>query len=114
MKAILLDLYKEGYPGREKLAEEVGLSAKTIDRYLEEMETRGMIEKTGRSSFHTLRAHVEGSRGIREEKEVANSQWYLVLTRSHKLLRILTQVSVIRILGAAIILRLFKSGSIHG
>jgi len=29
----------------------LGISAKTIDRYLEEMETLGMIEKTGRSSF---------------------------------------------------------------
>ena len=51
MKTILLYLYKEGYPGRDKLAEVLGISTKTIDRYLEEMETLGMIEKTGRSSF---------------------------------------------------------------
>ncbi|MDG6908070.1 MAG: ATP-binding protein [Nitrososphaerota archaeon] len=51
MKGILLYMHKEGYPGREKLAKVMGVSAKTIDRYLDEMESRGVIEKTSRSSF---------------------------------------------------------------
>ena len=44
-------MHSEGYPGREKLSKVIGVSAKTIDRYLDEMERRGLIEKTGRSSF---------------------------------------------------------------
>ena len=51
IKTILLYLHKEGYPGRENLAEVVGVSTKTVDRYLEEMEARGLVTKTGRSSF---------------------------------------------------------------
>ena len=51
MKAILMHMHRQGYPGRDKLANVIGVSAKTIDRYLDEMEKRGLIQKTGRSSF---------------------------------------------------------------
>ena len=50
MKGILLYMHKEGYPGREKLAEILGVSAKTIDRYLDELEGRGAIVRTGRTT----------------------------------------------------------------
>ena len=60
MKRVLVYLHDKGYPGREKLAKAVGVSVKTIDRHLEELESRGLIEKTGRSSF-TVSEFAEGT-----------------------------------------------------
>lgn len=51
MKLLLFHLHEEGYPGRDKLAKAIGVSVKTVDRYLDELEKRGLIEKTGRTSF---------------------------------------------------------------
>ena len=51
MKKILRYLHKQGYPGSEKLAEVLGVSTKTVDRYLEEMEARGLVRKTDGSTF---------------------------------------------------------------
>lgn len=51
MFRILSHLHLQGYPGRKNLAKAVGISQKTLDRYLQEMEGSGMIKRMDRGSY---------------------------------------------------------------
>jgi uncharacterized membrane protein len=53
LKAIMKHLRHEGYPGREKLAEVCGISLRSVDRYLAELERDGIVRKDGSTYFLT-------------------------------------------------------------
>jgi predicted transcriptional regulator len=53
LKAIMKHLRHEGYPGREKLAEVCGISLRSVDRYLAELQRDGIVQKDGSTYFLT-------------------------------------------------------------